>query len=76
MFIFTNLDLFCIDNARVIYRKIRYIELINNGMTSLKKIHSNTDDEISPSLHSRTDLVNTDTLSDENMMMAGTGRNM
>jgi len=23
MFIFTNLDLFCIDNARVIYRKIR-----------------------------------------------------
>jgi len=22
---FTNLDLFCIDNARVIYRKIRYI---------------------------------------------------
>jgi len=26
MFIFfTNLDLFCIDNARVIYRKIRYL---------------------------------------------------
>jgi len=25
--IFTNLDLFCIDNARVIYRKIRYITL-------------------------------------------------
>ena len=23
---FTNLDLFCIDNARVIYRKIRYIK--------------------------------------------------
>jgi len=22
---FTNLDLFCVDNARVIYRKIRYI---------------------------------------------------
>ena len=22
---FTNLDLFCIDNARVIYRKIRYL---------------------------------------------------
>ena len=22
---FTNLDLFCIDNARVIYRKIRYV---------------------------------------------------
>jgi hypothetical protein len=23
--IFTNLDLFCIDNARVMYKKIRYI---------------------------------------------------
>jgi len=23
-FFFTNLDLFCIDNSRVIYRKIRY----------------------------------------------------
>ena len=31
---------------------------------------------ISPSLHSRTDLVNTDTLSDVNLMMAGIGRNM
>ena len=28
------------------------------------------------SLHSRTDLVNTDTLSDENLMIAGIGRNM
>jgi len=27
IFFFTNLDLFCIDNARVIYRKIRYIFL-------------------------------------------------
>jgi len=35
-----------------------------------------TDDEISPSLHSSIDLVNTDTLSDENLMMAGIGRNM
>jgi len=35
-----------------------------------------TDDEISPSLHSHTDPVNTDTVSDENLMMAGTGRNM
>ena len=35
-----------------------------------------TDDEISPSLHSRIDLVNTDTLSDETLMMAGIGRNM
>ena len=24
-YFFTNLDLFCIDNARVIYRKIRYL---------------------------------------------------
>ena len=23
---FTNLDIFCIDNARVIYRKIRYLK--------------------------------------------------
>jgi len=35
-----------------------------------------TDDEISPSLHNRIDFVNTDTLSDENLMMAGLGRNM
>jgi len=27
---FTNLDLFCIDNARVIYRKIRYVEFVGN----------------------------------------------
>jgi len=25
MFIFSNLDLFCIDNTRVIYRKILYL---------------------------------------------------
>jgi len=25
---FTNLDLFCIDNARVIYRKIQYFDLV------------------------------------------------
>ena len=35
-----------------------------------------TDDEISPSLHNHIDPVNTDTLLDENLMMAGTGRNM
>ena len=35
-----------------------------------------TDDEISPSLHNRIDLINTDTLSDVNLMMAGLGRNM
>ena len=35
-----------------------------------------TDDEISPSLHIRIDLVNTNTLSYENLMIAGIGRNM
>jgi len=33
-------------------------------------------DEISPSLHNRINLINTKTLSDENLMMAGIGRNM
>jgi len=31
---FTNLDLFRIDNARVIYRKIRYIEM--HGQQNIK----------------------------------------
>ena len=35
-----------------------------------------TDDEISPSFHNRIDFINTDTLSDENLMMAGLGQNM
>jgi len=35
-----------------------------------------TDDEISHSLHNRIKLINTNTLSDENLMMAGIGRNM
>ena len=35
-----------------------------------------TDDEISPSLHIHIDLVNTNAVSDENLMMAGIGRNM
>ena len=35
-----------------------------------------TDDEISPSLQNRIDFINTDTLSDENLMMPGLGRNM
>jgi len=35
-----------------------------------------TDDEISPSLHNRINLKNINTLSDENLMMAGIGRNM
>jgi len=34
------------------------------------------DDEISPSLHNRINLINTNTLSDENLMTAGIGRNM
>jgi len=36
-------------------------------------ITKTTDDEISPSLHNRINLINTNTLSDENLMMAGTG---
>ena len=35
-----------------------------------------TDDEISPSLQNRIDFMNTDNLSDENLMMAGLGRNV
>ena len=35
-----------------------------------------TDDEISPSLHNEIHLINTNTLLDENLMMAGIGRNM
>jgi len=32
-----------------------------------------TDNEISPSLHNRINLINTNTLSDEKLMMAGIG---
>ena len=39
-------------------------------------ITKTTDDEISPSLHNHINLINTNTLSDENLMMAGTGRNV
>ena len=54
------------------------------GVLKLKKNNSGakgliiktTDDDISPSLHNRIDLINTDTFSDENLMMAGLGRNM
>jgi len=42
---------------------IRFMRLCNDG-------------EISSSLHSRINLINTNTLSDENLMMAGIGRNM
>jgi len=34
------------------------------------------DDEISPLLHNRINLTNTNTVSDENLMMAGIGQNM
>jgi len=39
-------------------------------------IIKSTDEEISPSLHYRTNLINTNTLSDVNLMMTGVGRNM
>jgi len=39
-------------------------------------ITKTTGDEISPSLHNHINLINTNTLSDENLMMAGIGRNM
>jgi len=39
-------------------------------------ITKTTDDEILPSLHNRINLINTNTLSDENLMKAGIGRNM
>ena len=39
-------------------------------------ITKTTDDEISPSLHNRKNLINTNTLSDENLMMARIDRNM
>jgi len=39
-------------------------------------IINTTDDEISPSLHNRINLINTNNISDENLMMAGIGRNM
>jgi len=42
---------------------IRFMRLCNDG-------------EISPSLHNRINLINTNTRSDENLMMAGIGRNM
>ena len=35
-----------------------------------------TNDEISPSLHNHINPINTNTLSDVNLMMAGTDRNM
>jgi len=39
-------------------------------------ITKTTDDEISPSLHNRINLINTNILSGENLMMARIGRNM
>jgi len=39
-------------------------------------ITKTTEDEISPSLHNRINVINSNSLSDENLMMAGIGRNM
>jgi len=39
-------------------------------------ITKTTDDDISPSLHNRINLIYTNTLLDEILMMAGIGRNM
>ena len=39
-------------------------------------IINTTYDDISPSLHNRINLINTNTLSDENLMKARLGRNM
>jgi len=47
---------------------IRFMRLCNDGEIS--------DDEISPSIHNRINLINTNTLSDVNLMMAGIDRNM
>jgi len=43
---------------------------------SIIDVYQTTDDEISPPLHNRINLLNTNTLLDENLMMAGIGRNM
>ena len=51
-------------------------EISPSSTVSIIVIIKTTDDEISPSLHNRIDLINTDTLSDENLMMARLGRNM
>ena len=42
----------------------------------IKSMRLCNDGEISPSLQNLTDFINTDTLSDEKLMMAGLGRNM
>jgi len=47
---------------------IRFMRLCNDGEIS--------DDELSPSIHNRINLINTNTLSDVNLMMAGIDRNM
>ena len=47
---------------------IRFMRLCIDGEISSS--------EISPSLHNRINLISTNTLSDENLMMAGIGRNM
>ena len=55
---------------------ITIIQTVAGEGVSIIVIIKTTDDEISPSLHNRIDLINTDTLSDENLTMALLGRNM
>ena len=45
-------------------------------VTLMSSLVAPYDDELSPSLHNRIDLLNTDTLSDEKLMMDGIDRNM
>ena len=40
---FTNLDLFCIDNARVIYRKIRYFRMQTTYIGVAPWLHDSPD---------------------------------
>ena len=47
-----------------------------NNTTNIVIITKTTDDELSPSLHNRINLINTNTLTDESLMIAGIGRNM
>jgi len=77
-------------SSEIVLVFIRFMRLCNDGeisssvvlvITTIKRrllivvIIKTTHDEISPSLHNRINLIN-NTLSDENLMMAGIGRNM
>ena len=65
---------FSSERVLVLIRSMRLC--IDGEISSSVALIKTTDDEISPSLHNRIDLINTDTLSDENLMIAGLGRNM